>query len=176
MLKDNIPNFCYTIKQVKDVIDAIQPEIDLINEELDKMKSDVHITTTSIIERFERDYGIVPDISKPLEDRVLAVLNIKNIKKTLTDEQLNALIQRNYQSNKYRVIFDYPDYSFNILLQDDKPINNLIPALEKAKPAHLAFFLSLLIGSLQIKIKGTTIIVSDFIRRCGTFKCGVDPL
>ena len=47
MLKDNIPNFCYTIKQVKDVIDAIQPEIDRINEELDKMKSDVHITTTN---------------------------------------------------------------------------------------------------------------------------------
>lgn len=172
MLKDNIPNFCYTIKQVKDIIDAIQPEIDLINEELDKMKSDVHITTTSIIERFERDYGIVPDISKPLEDRVLAVLNIKNIKKTLTDEQLNALIQRNYQSNKYQVIFDYPDYSFNILLQDDKPINNLIPALEKAKPAHLAFFLSLLIGSLTIKIKGTSIIISDLILRCGTFNAG----
>lgn len=176
MLKNNIPNFCYSIKQVKDIIDAIQPEIDLINEELDKMKSDVHITTTSVIERFERDYGIVPDISKPLEDRVLAILNLKNIKKTLTDEQLNILIKRNYLSDRFTVIFDYPDYSFSVLLQDDKPINNLIPAIEKAKPAHLAFFLLLLIGRLQIKIKGTTIIISDLVRRCGTFNCGVDPL
>lgn len=176
MLKNNIPNFCYSIKQVKDIIDAIQPEIDLINEELDKMKSDVHITTTSVIERFERDYGIVPDISKPLEDRVLAILNLKNIKKTLTDEQLNILIKRNYLSDRFTVIFDYPDYSFSVLLQDDKPINNLIPAIEKAKPAHLAFFLLLLIGRLQIKIKGTKIIISDLVRRCGTFNCGVDPL
>ena len=176
MLKDNIPNFCYTIKQVKDIIDAIQPEIDRINEELDKMKSDVHITTTSVIERFERDYGIVPDISKSLEDRILALLNLKNIKNTFTDEQLRALVSRNYKSDKFQVIFDYPDYSFNILLQDDKPINNLLPALEKAKPAHLAFLLSLLIGCLKITIKGTSIIISNLIRRCGTFNCGVDPL
>lgn len=176
MLKDNIPNFCYTIKQVKDIIDAIQPEIDRINAELDKMKSDVHITTTSVIERFERDYGIVPDISKSLEDRVLAILNLKNIKNTFTDEQLRALVSRNYKSDKFQVIFDYPNYSFNILLQDDKPINNLIPALQRAKPAHLAFFISLLIGRLQINIKGTSIIVSNLIRRCGTFNCGVEPL
>lgn len=176
MLKDNIPNFCYTVKQVKDIIDAIQPEIDRINKELDEMKSDVHITTTSVIERFERDYGIVPDNEKPLEDRILAVLNKKNIKKTLTDEQLNILIKRNYLSDKYEVIWDFPDYSFNILLQDDKPINNLIPALKKAKPAHLGFLILLLIGRLQINIKGTTIIISNLIRRCGAFNCGVNPL
>lgn len=176
MLKDNIPNFCYTIKQVKDIIDAIQPEIDRINEELDEMKSDVHITTTSVIERFERDYGIIPDDAKSLEDRILAVINKKNIKNKLTEEQLNILIKRNYQSDKYNIVWDFPDYIFNIILQDDKPINNLIPALQRAKPAHLAFFISLLIGRLQINIKGTSIIVSNLIRRCGTFNCGVEPL
>ena len=176
MLRNDIPNFCYSIKQIKDLIDAIQPEIDRINEILDQMKSDVHITTTSVIERFERDYGIVPDSSKPLEDRVLTILNLKNIKNTFTEEQLRALVERNYKSNKFQVIFNFSDYSFNVLLQDDRPINNLLPALEKANPAHLAFLLSLLIGGLKITLKGTTVIISDLIRRCGTFNCGVDPL
>ena len=172
MLRNDIPNFCYSIKQIKDLIDAIQPEIDRINARLDQMKSDIHITITEVIERFERDFGIVPDISKSIEDRILAVMNKKNIKKTLTDEMLNALIKRNYVSDKYEVIWDYPQYSFNVLLKDDKPTNNLIQAIEDAKPAHLAFLLSSLIGSLTIKIKGTSIIISDLILRCGTFKAG----
>lgn len=172
MLRNDIPNFCYNIKQIKDLIDAIQPEIDRINARLDQMKSDIHITITDVIERFERDFGIVPDISKSIEDRILAVMNKKNIKKTLTAERLNSLIERNYNSKNFEVIWDYPEYTFNIFLKDDRPINNLIQAVEEAKPAHLAFFLSYLIGNLTIKIKGTSIIISNLILRCGTFNAG----
>ena len=176
MLKNDIPHFCYSIRQIKDLIDAIQPEIDRINKRLEEMKSDVHVSTTSVIERFERDLGIVPDISKPLEDRIMAVFNKKNIRATFTEERLNALIQRNYKSNKFRVYWDYPNYEFNILLEDDKQIGMLREALEIAKPAHLHYFLSLLVGSLKLTIRGMAYIISNRVLRCGTFRTGEEPL
>lgn len=176
MLKDNIPHFCYSMKQSKDIIDAIQPEIDRINQEVDDMSLDIHILTTRVIERFELDYGIAPDSSKSIDDRIAAIINKKNIKNVLTEKQMDFLVKRNYKSDKFEVVYNNGEYEFNIILRDDKPINDLVPVVNRAKPAHLAFLLSLLIADLKVKIKSNTIIISDLVRRCGTFNCGVNPL
>lgn len=176
MLKNNIPNVAYNLKQIKDLIDAIQPEIDYINQRIQDLKLDLFLSTTSIIEKFELDYGIVPDDSKSKEDRILGVINKKNLYKTFTKERANELVKSNYKSDKFVIEYDYPNYSFNVLLKDDKPINLLREAMDEAKPAHLFYFISLLIGKSAIKLRQRSYIISKLVRRCGTFNCGVNPL
>ena len=175
-LKTDIPQKVYNIKQIKDIIDAIQPEIDRTNAYLYKMRSDLHISTTSIIERFERDYGITPDESKTLEERIAAVLEKKNSKIVFTKERLNQTI-KTYYGNKYKIKEYWNNYAFTIILEDpEKNIVQLKKAIEKSKPAHLYCLLALLMDTDEIIIDDETIIVSNLIKRCGTFRAGVDPL
>lgn len=175
-LKTDIPQMVYNIRQIKDIIDAIQPEIDRTNAYLYKLRSEIHISTTTIIERFERDYGITPDDSKTLEERIAAVLEKKNNKIVFTDERLNQVIIDNYGSD-YTLTEDWAHYAFTILLGDaEKSIVQLKRALDKAKPAHLYALLALLMGVDNVKINDQIIIISNLIRRCGTFNAGVNPL
>lgn len=177
-LKTDIPQMVYSVKQIKDLIDAIQPEIDRINAYLYKLKYDLHISTTTIIERFERDYGITPDDSKTLEERIQAVLEKKNAKIVFTEERLRQTIVDTYGED-YELKEDWENYAFTIILGDaEKSIVDLRRAINKYKPAHLYSLLALLIGIDQIKINTQTIIISNLVRRCGcaTFNTGVDPL
>ncbi len=175
-LKTDIPQKFYNIKQIKDIIDAIQPEIDRTNAYLYKLRSDLHISTTTIIERFERDYGITPDESKTLEERIAAVLEKKNNKIVFTEQRLNQVIIDSYGSD-YTLVEDWANYAFRIILDDpEKSIVQLKRAIEKSKPAHLYALLALLMGVDNIKINDQTIIISELVRRCGTFNTGVNPL
>lgn len=175
-LKTDIPQKFYNIKQIKDIIDAIQPEIDRTNAYLYQLRSDLHISTTTIIERFERDYGITPDESKTLEERIAAVLEKKNTKIVFTEQRLNQVILDSYGSD-YTLVEDWANYAFRIILDDpEKSIVQLKRAIEKSKPAHLYALLALLMGVDNIKINDQTIIISELVRRCGTFNTGVNPL
>lgn len=177
-LKTDIPQKVYNIKQIKDLIDAIQPEIDAINAFLYKTRYDLHISTTTIVERFERDYGITPDDSKTLEERITAVLEKKNAKIVFTEERLRQTIVDTY-GDDYELKEDWANYAFTIIVGDaEKSIVELRRAINKYKPAHLYSLIALLIGVDKIKINDQTIIISDLVRHCGnaTFYSGVDPL
>jgi len=177
-LKTDIPQYVYSIKQIKDLIDAIQPEIDAINAFLYKTRYDLHISTTTIIERFERDYGITPDESKTLEERIAAVLEKKNAKIVFTEERLRQTIVDNYGQD-FELKEDWANYAFTIILNDpEKNIKELSNAINKYKPAHLYCLLALLLGVDTVLVNSETIIVSDLVRHCGnaTFRSGVDPL
>lgn len=177
-LKTDIPQKFYNIKQIKDIIDAIQPEIDRTNAYLYQLRSDLHISTTTIIERFERDYGITPDESKTLEERIAAVLEKKNNKIVFTEQRLNQVIIDSYGSD-YTLVEDWANYAFRIILDDpEKSIVQLKRAIEKSKPAHLYALLALLLGVDDIEINDQSIIISSLVRRCGsaTFNTGVNPL
>lgn len=177
-LKTDFPQKWYDIKQIKDLIDAIQPEIDAINAFLYKTRYDLHISTTTIIERFERDYGITPDESKTLEERIAAVLEKKNAKIVFTEEHLRQTIINNYGDN-YELNEDWAHYAFTIILNDaEKDISKLGRVINKYKPAHLYCLLALLMGVDNIKINDKVIIISNLVRYCGnaTFRAGVNPL
>lgn len=177
-LKTDIPQKVYNIKQIKDLIDAIQPEIDAINAFLYKTRYDLHISTTTIVERFERDYGITPDDNKTLAERIAAVLEKKNAKIVFNEERLRQTIIDDYGED-YELSEDWAHYAFTIILNDaEKSIINLRRAINKYKPAHLMCLLALLIGADNIKVNTQTIIISDLVRYCGnaTFYSGVDPL
>lgn len=175
-LRTDIPNFVYNVKQIKDIIDAIQPELDRLHEELRQMQYDVHITTTSIISRFEVLYGIVPDDSKSLDERVAVILNKRNLKLPFTWDRLNGLVKSNYGDN-YEILYDWSNYVLEILCFDNTiRVDYLMAAIEKAKPAHISFLCVLLLDSTDIIIEDQTIIISNLVRRSGTFYGGTDPL
>jgi len=177
-LNTDIPQKVYNIKQIKDLIDAIQPEIDAINDFLYKTRYDLHISTTTIIERFERDYGITPDESKTLEERIAAVLEKKNAKIVFTEERLRQTIIDNY-GDDYELNEDWSNYAFTIILGNpERSVVDLQRAINRYKPAHLYSLLALLMGVDKIIINDQTIIISNLVRYCGnaTFNTGVDPL
>lgn len=177
-LKTDIPQKVYNIKQIKDLIDAIQPEIDRINVYLYNLKYDLHISTTSIIERFERDYGITPDDSKTPEERIAAVLEKKNAKIAFTEERLRQTIVDTY-GDDYELKEDWENYAFTIIVGDaEKSIVELRHAINRYKPAHLYSLIALLLSVDKIKINDQTIIISELVRHCGnaTFYSGVNPL
>lgn len=175
-LRTDIPRFVYEIKQIKDIIDAIQPELDQLHEELRQMEYDVHITTTSIISRFEVLYGIVPDDSKTLEERVAVILNKRNLKLPLTWDRLNGMIKSNY-GDSYEILYDWSKYILEILCLDNTiRVDYLMAAIEQAKPAHIAFLCVLMLDSTDVILDDKTIIISNLVRRCGTFNGGTDPL
>lgn len=175
-LKTDIPQFVYYIKQIKDIIDAIQPDIDKLNETLRQMKYDLHITTTNIIERFEIDYGITPDDSIPMEQRVLNLLNKRNLVVALNEERLIELIKNNYGTD-FEIIENWSNYLLEIICKDNTiSIATLQLALEKAKPAHLSVLFAILAAENTILINDSSTLISTLVRRCGTFTGGTEPL
>ena len=157
-LKNNLPQFIAEEKYTKEILDAIEPEIDNIKAEIEKMLLECCISTCSEtgLKRYEEDYSIQYDASFSIKERKKRVINKMLNKKRLTFEELANFIKRNVDNTQFYISNFAEEYKLKILLIDESYKEKLYEALFRARPAHLMF----------------EIIVVSYAKRCGVFNCG----
>lgn len=157
---EHLPKIVTDVDGIKDVLLAIDPEIQQIREDISVIERNLYAhTADKYIKMWEEDFGLPYDASLTLAQRRSRVLEKMARKKSLTWSNLGLLIRRNIVNPQYYIVNDADNYHFRIIIQDTD-YTMLQSAIKVAKPAILTF----------------DIIVTEYFRRCGTFNCGTNPL
>lgn len=157
---EHLPKEITDINGIKDVLLAIDPELVLLREDLTQVLKDLYVKSTErCIGRWEKDFSLPYDASLTLQERRQRVLNKLARKKTLTWQNLRLLIKNNCNSPNFYLSNNSGEYRFRIILQT-KEYTQLKDAIDKAKPAYITY----------------DIVVTEMVRRCGTFYCNTEPL
>ena len=160
MLLNNLPDHVTNTLGIRDVLLAIDPEIQLVRNDISQLIKELYIKTTeNFIRRWELDFSLPYDSSLSLQQRRQRVLNKLARKKTLTWKNLELLIRNNIDNPQFYLSNDSANYHFTIIVQTEN-YKEMEQAVRQAKPAYITF----------------DIVVTEYARRCGTFNCGTEPL
>jgi hypothetical protein len=158
---EHLPKVVTNVLGIKDVLLAIEPEIIQLREDISDLIKELYVKTTEdFITRWEKDFSLKYDASLTLEQRRQRILNKLARKRPLTWQNLRLLIKNNLAENvQFYLSNDSANYHFRIIVASDD-YSEMEKAVKQAKPAYLTF----------------DILVTDIVRRCGTFNCGTNPL
>ena len=158
---EHLPKVVTTAIGIKDVLLAIEPEIIQLRADISDLLKELYVKTTEdLITRWEKDFSLKYDASLTLEQRRQRILNKLARKRPLTWNNLRLLIKNNLAENvQFYLSNDSANYHFRIIVATDD-YSEMEKAVRQAKPAYLTF----------------DILVTDIVRRCGTFNCGTNPL
>lgn len=158
---EHLPKVVTDVDGIKDVLLAIEPEVIQLRTDISDTLKELYVKTTkNFITRWEADFSLKYDASLNLAQRRQRILNKLARKKTLTWANLRLLIKNNLAENvQFYLSNDSANYHFRILVATDD-YSEMEKAVKTAKPAYLTF----------------DILVTDLVRRCGTFYSGTDPL
>lgn len=158
---EHLPKIVTDVLGIDDVLIAIDPELIQLRSDISDTIKELYIKTTdNLITRWENDFSLKYDASLTLAQRRQRLLNKLGRKKPLTWKNLELLIKSNIGEHTQFYIFnDSENFFFRIYVATDN-ISGLQNAIQQAKPAYLTF----------------EIVVTDIMRRCGTFDCGTEPL
>ena len=158
---EHLPKVVTDAVGIKDVLLAIEPEIIQLREDISDLIKELYVKTTEdFITRWEKDFSLKYDASLTLEQRRQRILNKLARKRPLTWNNLRLLIKNNLAENVQLYLSnDSANYHFRIIVATDD-YSEMEKAVRQAKPAYLTF----------------DILVTDIVRRCGTFNCGTNPL
>ena len=157
---EHLPKVSTDADGIRDILLAIDPEVQLLRDDISQLKKELYIKTTeNLIERWEKDFSLTPDSSLSLQERRARLLNKLARKKTLNWDNLKILIKNNITKPQFYIMNDSANFFFRIMIQE-KDYTILENALKKAKPAYLTF----------------DIVVTEYFRRTGTFNTGAEPI
>jgi hypothetical protein len=158
---EHLPKVVTNAIGIKDVLLAIEPEIIQLREDISDLLKELYVKTTEeFITRWEKDFSLKYDASLTLEQRRQRILNKLARKRPLTWDNLRLLIKNNLADKvQFYLSNDAANYHFRIIVATDD-YSEMEKAVRQAKPAYLTF----------------DILVTDVVRRCGTFNCGTNPL
>lgn len=159
-LLDNVDPRIGQISGLKEIMLAIDPEIQLVRNDISQLIKELYIKTTEdFIKRWEDDFSLSYDSSLSLQQRRQRILNKLARKKTLTWKNLELLIKNNIDNPQFYLSNNSSNYHFTIIVQTQN-YQEMEKAVRQAKPAYITF----------------NIIVTEYFRRCGTFNCGAEAL
>ena len=159
-LFDNVDPRIGQISGLKEIMLAIDPEIQLVRNDISQLIKELYIKTTEdFIKRWEDDFSLSYDSSLSLQQRRQRILNKLARKKTLTWKNLELLIKNNIDHPQFYLSNNSSNYHFTIIVQTQN-YQEMEKAVRQAKPAYITF----------------NIIVTEYFRRCGSFNCGADAL
>ena len=158
---EHLPKVVTNVLGIKDVLLAIEPEIIQLRQDISDLIKELYVKTTEdFITRWEKDFSLKYDASLTLEQRRQRILNKLARKRPLTWNNLRLLIKNNLAENvQFYLSNDSANYHFRIIVATND-YSEMEKAVRQAKPAYLTF----------------DILVTDIVRRCGTFNCGTNPL
>ena len=158
---EHLPKVVTNVLGIKDVLLAIEPEIIQLRQDISDLIKELYVKTTEdFITRWEKDFSLKYDGSLTLAQRRQRILNKLARKRPLTWNNLRLLIKNNLAENvQFYLSNDSANYHFRIIVATND-YSEMEKAVRQAKPAYLTF----------------DILVTDIVRRCGTFNCGTNPL
>lgn len=158
--REHLPKIVTDIDGIRDVLLAIDPEIQLLRDDISQLIKELYVKTTEkLINRWEKDFSLPYNASLTLQQRRQRILNKLARKKTLTWKNLKLLVRNNITKPQFYIVNDSANYHFRIIIQESD-YTMLENALNTAKPAYLTF----------------DIVVTEYFRRTGTFNAGTEPL
>ena len=158
---EHLPKVVTNIDGIRDVLLAIDPEVQLVRDDISQLVKELYVKTTDkLITRWEKDFSLPYDASLTLQQRRQRILNKLARKKTLNWENFRLLIKNNIVKPQFYIVNNSGEYSFKIFLEETN-ISELKNAIDKAKPAYLVYEL---------------IVTEFFTRYSGTFSSGSEPL
>lgn len=158
---EHLPKVVTNIDGIRDVLLAIDPEVQLVRDDISQLVKELYVKTTDkLITRWEKDFSLPYDASLTLQQRRQRILNKLARKKTLNWENFRLLIKNNIVKPQFYIVNNSDEYSIKIFLEETN-ISELKNAIDKAKPAYLVYEL---------------IVTEFFTRYSGTFSSGSEPL
>ncbi len=141
MLIDYYPEAVGKIREIKEICNAEQPEIDNIHKEIDRLLANRFISKADEqgIARFEKELGILPAAGQSLRDRRIAVM-IKAGKKNLSFKNVINLI-RDF-SEEIDLVPDYDKSELNVVAEGTENVQDIYDALDEMIALNVLIYFS----------------------------------
>lgn len=141
MLIDYLPAVVKHFREMKEICAAEQPEIDNINQEIDRLLANRFISKADEegIEHYEKELDIIPMPGQSLEERRIAVL-LKTRKSNLSFKSIVNLI-RNY-SEMIDLLPDYDKEELNVITGGTKNIEMIYDTLDEILALNISIHIA----------------------------------
>lgn len=138
-----LPKRVRTMEQMADLLAAEQAELDQTQRTIVALENQLNISTsTHLLHRHERLFGLPVNITESLEVRRARVLAKLNTRGATTPQAIRDMVEI-VTGQEGSVIEHFDRYAFSVLVQmtEDAVINveELAQQIERIKPAHLLF-------------------------------------
>lgn len=158
MLIEDVSPFAASMKELRELFEAEQPELDLIEARLEDIIKQFYIkTATWSIEKWENDFLIEHDSTLSIEQRRVMVLTKINSRTTATIAMLENMVKQIMDAKQVVVTENTEDYSFTIYVNTAFLVHNFNVAdvaVYLARPAHLNYkFINELIRRLDAEFR-----------------------
>lgn len=143
MLKNDVPGFVASMKEMNELFEAEQPELDYLKEYITELINQLRVkTATYSLERWEQEFGLSLGTELPLTKRRARILAKLNSNEPATKAMLENLVKQILNAKSVRIKEIYDSYFFEIYVNTSKLIENLEVADEAiyyARPAYLGY-------------------------------------
>lgn len=144
MLKDSLSFLEAEMKQMKELLEAEQGEIDLLMLMLENIYKRLYVKTSDMqgLVQWEREYGISFNTALTMQQRRSQILAKLNSNMPATKEMLENLVRQVLNADSVSIT-EYPEeYRFVIYVGTQRFEENMgiaDAAVDGARPAHLAY-------------------------------------
>lgn len=157
MLKQSVPPFLAEMKELKELFQAEQPELDLLEQTLKEIEKQLYIKSADFsLDLWEKELGIESNHTLTLSQRRGQLLGKLNTRTPASIKMLENLVIQTLVTERVTIIEHPETYSFDIYVHTDYLIENRIvaeQALYEARPAHLSYqFINELIRQAECKL------------------------
>lgn len=143
MLKDSLPKFIVEMKEIAELLDISQEEINKLMEEISKLTKQFYVkSATYSIDDWEKEFGIEKNSTLSLNQRRAQILAKLNTRPPATVKMIENLVKQTLNADMVTIIEHTEEYSFTIYVQSGYLIENMKiadEAVHKARPAHLNY-------------------------------------
>lgn len=121
MLKKSVPPFVARMREMAELFEAEQPELDRLEGILTELLAQFYIkTATYSLNQWEQDFGIVEDPELTQEQRRARVLAKLNMRMPATVKMLENLVRQTMGAENVRIEEHPTEYAFTVYVQEDK--------------------------------------------------------
>lgn len=158
MLIEDVSPFAASMKELRELFEAEQPELDLIEARLEDIIKQFYVkTATWSIGRWENDFLIEHDSTLSIEQRRAMLLAKINSRTTATIAMLENMVKQIMDAKQVVITENTADYSFTIYVNTAFLVHNFNVAdvaVYLARPAHLNYkFINELIRKLDAEFR-----------------------
>lgn len=166
MLKDSLPKFISEMKEIAELLNTDQIEIDRMIKYIDDMVSQFYISSaTYSLDDWEKEFGIEKNSTLTYVQRRAQILAKLNMRTPASIRRLENLVKKTLNADAVEIIEIPAEYRFVVYVQSGYLVENMKiadNAVRQARPAHLGYeFINSLIRQrnkkLYVAVTGRTV-------------------
>lgn len=144
---DYLPPYLTVYKEIKAIMEAEQPEFEIVWPQAENVLNDQFVSDSSTIgiERMEKILGIIPKKTDTLDERKFRILVKLNEQLPYTLPVLKQQLKRMCGENGYRLILSADKYLLNVKLDlgNENNYQDVCDMLRRVVPANMVISVSM---------------------------------